>query len=814
MSLSRRELLRYGAVATAAATALPLAATATASAATAAAGAGSPSVIYNSTPATDAAAIIAAYRELQIGSGAHSTQRDAALAALDVVAVQYNNTMNVAADQLWSDLPTGPGSNYFPSMYYRLRTIAVDWATPGSALSQQPGIVERVITALNTIYRLEYNENTPEIGNWYSYEIGVPYWVLQIVVALGDQLTQAQIAQFLAPVARFVGNPNVQTSVPTILETGANRADKSLITVVTGALLGDAARITTGIQCITDVAANGANSLVNWVTSGDGYHTDGSFIQHGTVPYPGHYGLVLLTAAAGLITVTKGTSYELDPSVCQQFYDTVTKVYAPFVASGAMMEPVRGRMLSRQGETGYDAGHQLTAAVVLLAKTAPAPTNTELAGLAAGWIDAGTFAPYLDVTNVIRFAGGLQMVGVPEVEYALAMLAGKPKRARFTPVHQSFPQSDRMVHVTRDWSASLGLSSTRICRYESINGQNLHGWYVGDGALYTFLPGDQANYTDAYWPTIDATAIPGTTETDGTPPALGAEPTTPNTWTGGVRFDDGHGAYGLDFVSQAGTLTAKKAWFFTPDAVICLGAGITDTSGAATRTIVENRNLGENGTTALLVNGLPGPTTVGTTTVLQHARWLHLDGVAGYVLLQDAPVTVLREDRTGTWFGVDTGANTHGTTVPYTRRFQQIQLGHGTNPSGATYAYAVLPGASPWQTVAATGRWRVLSNTAQLQAVSIADGTVAAAFYAAGSVDGVSVSAPAAVQWGWQPSGLRFAVADPTQLGTTVRITLRGIGRRVVQADPGVSVVSTGRQLVVDVAVDGTLGATHTFTVR
>lgn len=808
MSLSRRELLRYGAVATAAATALPLAGTATASAAT------PPASTGTTTPADDASSITAAYRELQIGSGLHSPQRDAALAALDVVAVQYNDTMNVAADQLWPDLPTGPGSDYFPSMYYRLRTIAVDWATPGSALSQQSGVAQRIITALNTIYRLEYNENTPEIGNWYSYEIGVPYWVLQIVVALGDQLTQAQIAQFLAPVARFVGNPNLQTSNPSVVETGANRADKSLITVVTGALLGDTARIATGIQCVTDVAGNGANSLIKLVTSGDGYHTDGSFIQHGVVPYPGHYGLVLLTAAAGLIYVTKGTSYELDPSVCQHFYDAVTKVYAPFVTSGAMMEPVRGRMLSRQGETGYDAGHQLTAAVVLLSKSAPAPVNAQLAGLAAAWIDAGTFAPYLEVTDVIRFAGGLQMVGVPEVEFALAMLATQPTRPRFIPVHQSFPQEDRMVHVTRDWSASLGLSSTRICRYESINGQNLHGWYVGDGALYTFLPGDQGNYTDVYWPTIDATAIPGTTENNGTPPALGSEPTTPNAWTGGVRFDEGHGAYGLDFISQTGTLTAKKAWFFTPDAVICLGAGITDTSGATTRTIIENRNLGENGTKELLVDGMPGPTAIGTSTVLQHVRWLHLDGVAGYVLLQEAPVTVLREDRTGTWYGIDTGANTHGTKDPYTRRFQQIQLSHGINPTGATYAYAVLPGASPWQTVAATGRWCVLSNTAQLQAVSIADGTVAAAFYGPGSVAGVRVSAPAAVQWGWRPTGLRFAIADPTQLGTTIRVTLRGIGRRVVQADPGVTVVSTGRQLVVDVAVAGTLGATHTFTVR
>jgi hyaluronate lyase len=809
-------------VATAAATALPLAGQATASAAPASAGGGSPTVISNGTPSvianggnTDTAAIVAAYQALQLGTGKHSPQRDAALAALDEVAVGYDNTMGVdPAGPLWTDLPMGPGTTYFPDMYYRLRTIAVDYATPGSALSAVSGMGARIVAAMTIMNQLEYSGTTPEVGNWYSYEIGVPYWVVQIVVSMYEELTAEEIATFLAPVARFVGDPNVQTSAPTTLETGANRADKSLLTVVTGAMLGDTARITTGIQCVTDVAGSGLNSLTNRVRRGDGYHTDGSFIQHGVVPYPGHYGLVLLTAVANLITVTNGTSYELDASVRQTFYDAVTDVYAPFVTSGAMMEPVRGRMLSRQGETGYDAGHQLTAAVILLADSAPAPLGGQLAGLAASWIDEGTFAPYLDVSDVIRFAGGLQMVGVPEVETALTMLATKPKRPTFTPVHRAFPQSDRMVHVTRDWSASLGLSSTRICRYESINGQNLHGWYVGDGALYTFLPGDQANYTDAYWPTIDPIAIPGTTETDGTPPPLGAEPTTTGSWTGGVAFDSGHGAYGLDFTSQAGTLTAKKAWFFTPDGVICLGAGITDTSGATTRTVIENRNLGANGSTTLLVNGLPGPTNLGTGAVLPRARWLHLDGVAGYIMLADAPVTVLREDRTGTWLGVDTGADTHGTSVPYTRRYQRIQLDHGVNPTGASYAYAVLPGASPWQTVAATGRWRVLSNTTTVQAVSIADGTVAAAFYAAGSVADVKVSGPAAVQWGWQPTGLRFAVADPTQLQTTVQLTLTGVGRRIVHADPGVTVVSSGRQLVVDIAVGGTFGATHTFTVR
>ena len=61
--------------------------------------------------------------------------------------------------------------------------------------------------------------------------------------------------------------------------------------------------------------------------------------------------------------------------------------------------------------------------------------------------------------------------------------------------------------------------------------------------------------------------------------------------------------------------------------------------------------------------------------------------------------------------------------------------------------------------------------------------------------------------------GHRFAVADPTQLQRTVRLTLDHVHGRVVHADPTITVVATGRQLVVDIDVAGSLGATHTFTL-
>ncbi|MFD7339623.1 polysaccharide lyase 8 family protein [Streptomyces violascens] len=802
MSLDRRDALRLGATAAAtAAVAFPLGGPATAAP-------------RGTSDTPDHERIVAAYRVLQVGTGRVSPKRDRAVAALDEVALGYHSAMDVTRDQLWADLPTGPGSTYFPTMYYRLRTIAVDWATPGSALSARPELPGRIVTALNTLWRTQYNEHTAEIGNWYSYEIGVPYWLLQTVVALGDRLPAADRERVLRPVLRFVADPNRRTATAGLVETGANRADKALITVVSGALAGDAGRVAAGLAAVTDVAGQGAADLTKRSTEGDGYRTDGSFIQHEVVPYPGHYGLVLLSAIAALAYVTAGTTCQLPFSAREMFEQSVSDVYAPFLFAGSMMEPVRGRMLSRQGETGHDAGHQFIAAVVLLARTAAEPARSHLAGLAARWIAEGTWAPYLDVADLARFSGGLQPVGVPEVEFAEQLTPPWPGSA--VPLtHRVFPQMDRMVHSTGGWSASLGAGSKRICRYESINGMNLHGWYIGDGVLYTFLPGQQGHYSDAYWPTVDATLLPGTTERDATPPPLLSDPPrTTTSYAGGVRFDAQHGAHGLDFVSQDGALSARKSWFFTPDAVICLGAAVTDASGAPVRTAIENRNLGEPGAARLLVDGRPDASPLGTTRAVTGVRWLHLAGTAGYVLLDGPgrqPVTLLREDRTGSWLGIDTGANTHGTPVPCTRRYQKIVLDHGLRPADASYAYAVLPGASPSQTRRACGRWTVLANTALVQSTRLDGQLTAATFFAAGAVERVRVSGPAAMMWGRTAHGWTFTLSDPTQTQDTVRVTIDGPARRVLHADASVTVVATHPRLVVDVKVAGSFGATHTF---
>ncbi|MFE6611314.1 polysaccharide lyase 8 family protein [Amycolatopsis sp. NPDC057786] len=722
--------------------------------------------------ARGSSSIVSGYRELQTGIDRPSAERTAALANLDRVAKAYHDSMTVGGGPLWKDLPLGPGSEFTTSMYARLRAVAVNWGTPGGALAGDPAVLARIKGALELLYTSDqYSEKTAEIGNWYTYEIGIPLYLLHILSTVAGELTRDELAKYLKPVLKFSGDPNRRTNNPNVVETGANRADKSMIAIVSGAMLGDVERIKRGVGAFTDVEGGGAASVIAKLhrAAGDGFHTDGSFLQHDSVPYPGHYGIILLTAVASAIHVTQGTEFALPADVREATYALVSDTFAPFVYAGAMMESVRGRFLSRQGESAHDIGHQLTGAVVLLARSASGKHKDELGGLAAKWITDDTFAPYLEIPDPERFAPGPDLVGVPGIEFAQELLATKIRPARTVATHRVFGQQDRMVHITEGWSASLGVASTRISRYESINSMNLHGWYVGDGSLYLFLPKAKGHFTDAYWPTVDPLLLPGTTTKTGPTPKLESVPLTTKDHCGGVRWDARHGAHALDFISQDGTLTAKKSWFFTPSGVLCLGAGITDSSGERIRTTIENRNLGENGSGVLLADGR---LVVGSES-LRRKRWLHLEKVGGYVLLDGAEVTALREDRTGTWRDIDKGANTKGTTVPYTRRYQKLVIEHGVKPANASYAYAVLPTASVLETIASAWSWRVRSNTATVQAVRLWDATLLANFFAAGSVDEVSVSGPASVALGRTRDGWRLAVSDPTQKQDVVRVTVR-----------------------------------------
>jgi len=358
------------------------------------------------------------------------------------------------------------------------------------------------------------------------------------------------------------------------------------------------------------------------------------------------------------------------------------------------------------------------------------------------------------------------------------------------------------------------MASERIAHYECGNGENPRGWHTGAGMLYWWADESRASrsdrtgrtgrtgptgrsdqYTDWFWPTVDWYRLPGTTvSTLRLADRAGGEwgePRPAVRWVGGTT-DGEFAAVGQHLRGLGSTLEARRSWFFLDDSVLCLGAGITAADGVPVETVVDNRNLGEGG----------------TQTFVRGPGWAHLEGHGGWVLLDGPGLRTLREDRTGAWSDI----NATSTTERRTRRWQTLWLDHGTDPVDASYAYAVLPGASRRTVVTCAGdrrRLSVLANDPGRQAVSVpALGLLGANFWRPDTVGPLGASAPASVLLRRRGRTATLCVSEPPRTGEPLEILWDRPVRRVVRADPGVEVLATGRRLKLRVT-PGTACATH-----
>lgn len=715
-----------------------------------------------------------------------------ALAALGDEARALRDTMDVSPERtmLWPDLPLSPPSGNFGISYTRLRTLSLARATRGTGLTGDAALGQQLVEALDFLYRVAYNETLPETGNWWFWEIGAPKALLDTCLFSFDTLDAARIAAYLKAVDRFVPDPNRRTNSPNLRETGANRVDKAVIVALRGILGLSADKIAAGRDALSDVAEAGRNSVFTYVESGDGFYRDGSFVQHGNLAYVGTYGNVALAGVANLLALLGGSSWQISDPNRVVILDAVSKSFAPFVRDGLMMDCVRGRAISRERESDHDDGHATASSVLLLATGVDEPYASSYRSLAKGWITRDRLGDYLRKATVPQIARAKAVLDDPAVT---------PAAER--PGHQQFHNQDRVVHRGAGWTFAIAMSSKRMARYEWGNGENLRGWYVGDGMTYLYT-GDHAQFSDGFWPTVDSMAMPGTT--------VSRKPRMPHgsgfstvaayaDWVGGASYRGIAGAVGMHLINHDKALQARKSWFCLPDAVVALGAGITGTDGHPVVTVVENRNLHAARSRFTLTG-----------------RWAHLDGTGGYLFPAGGELRTLEEERTGSWREINTGNDTSGSTTPVTRRYRSLWFEHGTDPADQGYAYVLLPGATMEQTWrrAADPGFQVLANTAAVQAIKDARRQlVLANFWAAGTAGGLTTDGPASVVTGVDGGRLHVAVSDPSRTAATVRLTIDRPARALVTADPSVTVVELGRRVVLDIATGGTRGATHIATL-
>lgn len=705
------------------------------------------------------------------------------LAETGARARDHRATMAPTATSLWPGHPFDPPAGITLS-YGRLWTMTEAYVQEGTGSTADPALLADILRGLDHLSATVYNPATTRYGNWWEWQIGSPRLLTDITAALYEQLGADRTAAACAAVDHFV--PDAMLGDYTGTSTGANRVDLCRSVALRGILGRAPAKIA--------LARDALSPVLPYVTKGDGLYADGSFVQHTWVAYSGTYGQVMLDGLGRLFTLLADSEWAVTDPGRQIVLDSVEHAYAPLVHDGLVMDVVSGRAISRGHLAGDDLhvmrsdhyhGQQLVAAMAVLAGGAGDAERERWHARIKGWIERDTVTPILTAPQF------------PVADLArLHAIADAPVAAAPEPTgHRLFAAMDRAVHRRPAFTAGLAMASDRIAHYECGNGENPRGWHTGAGMLAWWANGSRSDqYTDWFWPTVDWYRLPGTTvSTKRLPDRAGGEwgePKPDVRWVGGAT-DGEYAAVGQHLKGLGSTLEARKSWFFLDDEVVCLGAGITCADGVPVETVVDNRNLGEGGTHALV----------------RGRGWAHLEGHGGWTM-PGGGLRTLREDRTGAWSDI----NTTSTAERRTRRWQTLWLDHGTDPVDAEYVYVLLPGASR-DTVARRaadprGR-RVLANDARCQAVDVPRlGLTAANFWQAGTAGPLTATAGASVLVRRQGRTATLCVSEPPRTGEPLEIVWDRPVRAGVRADDTVEILATGRRLRLRVT-PGVVCTTH-----
>lgn len=713
---------------------------------------------------------------------------------------QWNNMDKAPGRQfLWSDQSDfGTVSAELYTNYVRLKAMAMAYATKGSALQNNATLAADIVSALDWLYSTDkYSPNTAPYDNWWHWEIGAPKQLGDIMLLVYDQLTPAQIANYLSAIDYFIPDPTQNGLRTGTLRTsvGANRVDDCQAVAIRGVVGKTSAKIV--------AARDGLSPVFDYVTTADGFYVDGSFVQHVDVPYTFSYGDVLLAGIGKLLNLLTGSTWTVTDPDAGNVFKWVYDSYEPLLYKGAGMDMTRGRAISRSNLQDHVAGHSVIASVAMLAQFASPADSAAFKSMIKYWLNADTS---------LNFYSGRDIRSIVLAK-SIMNDAGVTARAELIK-HKRYASMDRVVHLRPGFGFGLSMYSDRIQNYEDMNLENRRGWYTGDGMTYLYN-NDLTAYGQGFWATVNPYRMPGTTVDTMTRTDGSGEANSPNNWVGGTSLQDSYGVTGMDFKAWNSTLVAKKSWFMFDDEVVALGAGITNTDTRTIETIVENRKINGSGNNALKVNGTAKSTALGWTETMSAVDWVHLAGnVAGsdlgYYFPGTATVKGLREARTGAWSAINNG----GSTTPVTRNYLTLWLDHGHNPSGQTYSYVLLPNKTSSQVsgYAANPDITILENTAAAQAVRENTLNLTAVNFwddATKTVDAITSNRKASVMTRVTGTQLEVTVADPTQANTgTIDIEINQQAVSVISQDAQISITQLSPTLRFSVNVNGAKGST------
>lgn len=684
------------------------------------------------------------------------------------------DTMLLDQDLLWADLPYHDQAADTFAVINRLKDMAVVWNACRLSEEIDLSLKPKIIYGLEWLSAHRYNEECLPYGNWWYWEIGVPIALSETLLLMEEGLDRDLTARLLLAIEKYVGDPRFLAQRFTnqaLPSTGANLVWKVTAAALTAVIQGDEEKLSDARDALLPLFKN--------TSEGDGFYDDGSFIQHDRYAYTGGYGVSLLHDVVRLIVWVQGTRWEFPAEARESVAGWINRSFVPLMFRGSMLDMVSGRETSREDSQNHDSGCSVITSCLRFARVLQGKDRLRLLSKAKGWIIADTYKPYLAEAPPDTAKQALDLL-----EDSSILPANEEEFCKI------FAHMDRAVMQGRGFAFSVSMFSERMYSYESINKENLKGWYTSYGMSLLYNQ-DLGQYADGYWPTVDPYRLPGTTVTDrrkedgeGQGKSGGAS------FVGGVELDGKYAAVAMvlneESDADSGKFGALKSWFLFGNKILAVGSGIQSQASVRAETIIENRQCARAEGLATRANGAEICRHVGEIEEIR-PEWIHMQGREreadiGLFFPKPCSVHALREHRRGSWKDI----NDFGSAEKIEKTYRTLWFDHGEEAQDGRYAYVLLPGFDEKETVefAARSKLNILESNEQVHAVEDSSlGLTAVHFWQTGKceIGMFACESRLSLIMKKNSTSMTLAIADPTQKQTLpIKIELNMNITRVV----------------------------------
>jgi len=466
-------------------------------------------------------------------------------------------------------------------------------------------------------------------------------------------------------------------------------------------------------------------SIVVFPGTALGMKVDNSYYQHGPQLYNWGYGTAFLGGVSFFAYYTRNTGFATSQSNIKMLIDYVLDGQQWMQQKNTADFDAIGRSISRSGSLTVSSIRSSCLIYLINLKTGYRTT---------------------EMNNYYKFANG------GNVTFQ-------------TPGNRQFYKTDFMVQQGANFHLSVKTPSKRTIGSESLNTENLKAKYLPWGSTNIMVNGDEYQNAIPVW---DWTRIPGTTTANDPNanftkmPASGFRTTT--SIAGGVS----NGVYGLSADSFTwDSVSGKKAYFFTPAGMYCMGAAIKSTKVG--RNIVTSVNQCMSSGTITIDSAGSQLAFTGLQVTSANVSWVHHNNV-GYLFPNNGKVTIANQIQTGSWYSI----NAAQSKTAVSNTIFSLWVNHDTLPKAATYEYIVAPykSVNDFTSWASNCFLKRIANNSGFQAFYDDSAKVyAVAFYVAAGVlldtaNNLYIRSdkPALLLIAKQANGYAISVAEPTQL--------------------------------------------------